>query len=685
MQKAVIIACRHWKGLLALNIFVLLASITAIAITPRNWTATAQLILPTGNSGNLDVNLGTIGSFNNTDPSFSTQLNPLKLQQSILNSDALLAKVWAADPEKNQPSKPQNYGKLFTVTPLEQTNVLSISVDGSSPKVAWQRANVLLNAYQQRLNELRQSNNTTREAFSKKQLEQAEQKLTDAQIRLTNYKASTGLLNVEEQTKGFIETLGILSRSEADADAQSQASRKQAQTLSSYLNLTPAEAIQSLGLDQNEDYKFLRSKLTQIDAKIAESRSVYTDRAPDLQQLINEREELLSRLEQFVAQAAGNIKFDPTTTSGAEGRATLIQQLILSESSADGQQLQADELRSRMEELDTSLKTLPRAQAMLIKLQRQVDLTEGVYKALSAQAQQSNIDAFNAYPSVQVLDPPAVGSKPSSPKNSVIVLNALLASLLGSLALVLLLENRNPLLSAKDLQSLKFSFITRVPHLKHIDGTMGLLTGTEIESATEIEFQRLASAVSLQPLTDRRLLITSAMSNEGKTTITLQLAKALTDLGFRVLMVDGDFQRAGLSDRLKTALNFSTDSKVVQVQQNLDFIPAVPRQGKIADSVTRGRFEQYLASAQSKNDYDYILIDTAPIGSTSETALMATAVPNTLFIVRLGVSNRNAVNASLAQLAQHNSQIIGLLINSAEAQFNSRPDYSKELVGNKKA
>lgn len=463
MKNAALIASRHWKGLLALNIFIFLASITAIARTPKVWTATAQLVLPTGNSGNLDVNLGTIGSFNNADPSFSSQLNPLKLQQSILSSEALLAKVWAADPENDQSGKPQSYGNFFTIAPLEQTNVLSVFVNGSSPEVAKRRANILLNAYQQQLNELRQSNNKAREAFSKKQLEQAEQKLTDVQARLTNFKASTGLLNVDEQTKTFIETIGIFSRSEADADAQAQASRKQAETLSSYLNLTPDEAIQSLGLDQNEDYKFLRSKLTEVNAKLAESRSIYTDQAPDVQQLVNERQELLSQLEYFVSQAAGSIKIDTTTTSGAEGRATLIEQLILSESNADGQQLQAEQLRNRIEELDTSLKNLPRNQATLMELQRQVDLAEGVYKALSAQAQQSNIDAFNAYPSVQVLDPPAVNSKPSSPKNSVIFINALLASLLGSLALVLFLENRNPLLSPKDLQALKFSSITRVP------------------------------------------------------------------------------------------------------------------------------------------------------------------------------------------------------------------------------
>ena len=59
---------------------------------------------------------------------------------------------------------------------------------------------------------------------------------------------------------------------------------------------------------------------------------------------------------------------------------------------------------------------MPAHQARLVELQRQSDIAEAEYKGLVAQAKQSSIDAFNAYPNIQVLDSPTVDLKPSSPK-----------------------------------------------------------------------------------------------------------------------------------------------------------------------------------------------------------------------------------------------------------------------------
>ncbi|MEP0917150.1 AAA family ATPase [Leptolyngbya sp. DQ-M1] len=670
MKKVVSIASRHWKALLGLNALVAAAAIAAITTTPKSWTATAQLILPLTNGGNLDANLGTLGSYRESDPSFSSQINPLKIQQAVLSSDALLEKAWKADPERTGSDKPRHYGQYFSVTTLDQTSIMELAVTGSSPEVAKQRTIAILNAYKQRLGELRQANSTARDATTQRQLEQARQRLLKAQTELARFKQATGLVNDEEQTKGLVTAINTLETEQAQAEAEARANRYRANTLAARLNLSSAAAVQALGLDQNEDYKQIRSKLTEVETTLGRLRATFTDRTPQVQRALAERNSLRSQLQQYVGQAAGRINANTNFTTGAEGRAELIQQLVLSESDANGQQQRAEQLRRQIAQRRRSLSALPANQAKLAALQRQADATEGLYKGLVAQVQQSNLDAFNAYPNIQELNAPVVDPKPTSPKRSVMLINAILASIIGSIALLLLLEARNPLLSPKDLQSMKFALVARIPMFKRLSIDPNL--GTE----SEIEFQRLASAVSLQSLRSPRLLITSGMADEGKTTITLQLAYALTDLGFRVLLVDGDFRKAELSHQLgypHNALgNFQNDralsGHVVSLQPNLDFVPTMPHQGKIVDLVTRGRFERYLAAAEAQNDYDYVLVDSAPVSSTSETALMAAIVPYVLFVVRPGFSARNAVNDSLEQLTQHQARLLGLVLNGVEAQ-----------------
>lgn len=665
MNKVVAITTRHWKSLLGLNLLVFVATVGTFAISQRVWTATARLILP-DTSSHLDANLGTLGSLKNGDPVFSsTQVNPLNVQASIMTSDALLERVWASDPEKSQFPRLLSYGRLFKVTPQEQSSIISLAASGSSPELARQRTSSLIEAYQQRLNELRQANSAARDQFNQKELERAQQRLSQAQMALARFKQSTGLVNSEAQTQGIVTTINALTTAQAQAVAQAQASGNRVRVLSTRLSLTPDKAIRSLGLGENQDYQFVRRRLAELEATLVQTRSTYMDKHPKLQVLLSQRDELQRQLQQYIAQAAGNKEVDATVASGTEGRATLIQQLILAESEASAQQRQAEQLQSQVEKLNTALKALPTNQARLLELQRQSDVADGVYKGLIAQDKQANIDAFSAYPNVQVLDPSRVDLKPSSPKLSLAVINGLLASILGSIALVLLLERRHPLLSPKDLQAIKFPIVVRIPRLRL--SNMGL----KLASETEVEFQQLASAISLQSLKDGRLLVTSAIMGEGKTTVTLGLATALADLGFRVLVVDGDFRQAELSRRLGHTQELIAADQPVRILPSLDLVPTLPNQGKIVDLVTRGRFEKGLAAAQSAADYDYVLVDSAPVSLTSETALMAAVIPNVLFVVRPGTSDRNSVNNSMEQLAHHNAQIVGLVVNGVETK--SRP------------
>jgi len=660
MRKVAAIITRHWKWLLGLNLFVLGATAAVVATSPRVWTANTKLILPNATS-HIDANLGTLGSFKNGDTDFSsTQVNPLKVQASILTSDALLERVRTADPEKDKFPRLVSYAQLFNVSPQEQSTIVSLAVNGSSQELARSRALALIQAYQQRLNELRQANSAAREQYSQKELEQTKQRLDAAQMALAQFQKSSGLVNSEEQTKAIVSTLATLTGAQAQVQAQALSSQSRVAALSERLKLSPDKAIRSLGLGENQDYQSVRSQIAELDAKLVKARETYTDEHPIVRDLLGQRQKLQGKLQQYIAQAAGKTGVDPTVVSGSEGRATLIQQLVLAESEAAAQQQQAAQLQIQTEKLRSTLIALPALQGRLQELQRQYNVAEGIYKGLIAQIKQSNIDAFDAYPNVQVLDAPTVDSKPSSPKNSLAALNALLASVVGSVALLLLLESRNPLLSPKDLQAIEFPIVVRIPTAKHFG--MGLQLAIE----TEVEFQQLASAISLQSFKDNRLLITSAITGEGKTTVTLGLAAALADLGFRVLVVDGDFRRGELSRRLGYNLSADSPGQPVRIQPSVDLLPTAPKQGKIAELVRRGRFEQSLAAAQSSSDYDYVLVDTAPVSMTSETALMAGVIPSVLFVVRPGISKRNSVNDSLDQLAQHNAQLVALAINGME-------------------
>lgn len=660
MNRFFSITVRHWKPLLSLNA-VLLAVATYFALsTPKVWTAQAELILPNTTS-QLNADLGPLGQISGGDGVvFSQQLNPLKILSEIITSNDALQMVWENDPEKELYPRLSTYKSLFKVSPQAESTIISLSVDGSSPELARTRAVILIDAFQRRLNELRQDDASRRSQFMEKDLEQARQNLRLAQTSLAQFKTASNLVSSENQTQKLVESINTLSNAKVEALAQAQANAARVEVLATRLDLTPGQAIRSLSLGENKDYQFVRQELSQVEANLVETRGRFTDEHPQVQDLLFQREELRGQLEQYIAQASANTSGVNTTIG--DNSAVLIQQLILAESDAQALQQQAAQLQNQTNYLGAVLKSLPAQQDRLLELQRQYDTANGVYNGLVAKVQETKLSAFSAYPSVQALNQPSVDSKPSGPNRKPIAVGTILGCAFGSVALALFLENRNPLLSPRDLQAGELPVLVSIPRFKRPT----VAVHPQFEAA--IEFQRLASAVSLMQLENQRLMISSSTFGEGKTTVTLGLATALVTLGFRVLMVDGDFRKAELSRRLGYAQQAGLDLKVIPVRPGLDLLPTLPRKDQVIEFVARGGFEQCLSVAQAAVDYDYVLVDSAPVSLTSEAALMATVVPNVLLVVWLGVSDRNPFNYTLEQFTRHNAKIGGLVANGVETQ-----------------
>ena len=121
------------------------------------------------------------------------------------------------------------------------------------------------------------------------------------------------------------------------------------------------------------------------------------------------------------------------------------------------------------------------------------------------------------------------------------------------------------------------------------------------------------------------VVITSCNENEGKTTITLQLAKSLAELNKRVLVIDADMRKSVMAGRNTTAENPAGLSEVLtgltsvkeclyQTQyDNLSIMFAGKYPPNPVELLSGQYFEELLKAA--KESYDYVLIDVPPLGS----------------------------------------------------------------------
>jgi uncharacterized protein involved in exopolysaccharide biosynthesis/Mrp family chromosome partitioning ATPase len=661
MNRIAKIVIHHWKLLLAWNVLVLGVTAINIAITPRVWNSQAQLILPNITSDS-DADLGKLGSFRDGGVVFSQQINPLNILSSIAMSDDVVKEVWQNDPEKDEFSRLSNFKKLFEVSPEKESTVISVSAEGSSPELARQRATRLISAFRDRIQELRLDEAQQRSQFMQPEVKQAYEKLLKAQKALSEFKQKTNLVSSDEQTNEIISAINALKTEQAQAIAQAKAAEATVKTLSARVNMTPGAAVNSVRLKEYKEYQLVRDELSKVEVELVESLGKLTSNHPQVQNLQYQRAVLRNQLDRFIGGAN-----DPTAINKimGENSANLAEKLIVAESEAVGMLEKVQQLQPEIDKLSASLNSLPQIQGKLLELQRQYDIAEGVYNGVVAQAEQAKLGAFSAYPGTQVLAKPLLNTKPVGPKLRLMILGALLASGFGSAAIALSLENRNPLLSPKDIEQTNIPVLASIPYIRNIN------VKSEQKLGGEIEFQRLASAVSLMQLNSGRLMIASATTSEGKTTTSLGLANALLNLGFKVLLVDGDFRRSELSQSLGYQLQQTKlDSRFVHhnIRPNLDLLSVNIAEDKICEFVARGEFEQHLNFVQTNNNYDYVLVDSSPVTLTPEAALLAKVITKVLFVVRSTSSHRNYFCDSIEQLTRHKAEIVGLVVNGVETR-----------------
>jgi succinoglycan biosynthesis transport protein ExoP len=197
-------------------------------------------------------------------------------------------------------------------------------------------------------------------------------------------------------------------------------------------------------------------------------------------------------------------------------------------------------------------------------------------------------------------------------------------------------------------------------------------------------FRNLRSTLLFMPLDGQRpktLLITSAIPNEGKSTISCNLALVLAFAGMKTLLIDADLRRGaihsafglkrdpGLTDVLRHNVKWEDAVRTTGVE-NLHVLPRgrnVPQPSEYLLSRSTDVLIQELYS-----QYDYIIIDSSPILAADDTASLAPKIDATLFVVRLSFTSAKLTRKSLEILYNRQANIPGLILNQVDT---SSPEF----------
>ena len=188
----------------------------------------------------------------------------------------------------------------------------------------------------------------------------------------------------------------------------------------------------------------------------------------------------------------------------------------------------------------------------------------------------------------------------------------------------------------------------------------------EIQNAVKTMLSNIRFASVDNPM--QSIVLTSAVPNEGKTTTTIELAKAIASAGNSVLLVEADMRRRSAASVLGVHAAhgaYAVMSHALSLREavistgtpNFYFLDTEPNIPNPVDLLSSRAYAKLVDDAC--NAYDYVLFDTPPVGTFVDAAILSRLVDGVILIVKIGGAKRDEILTAYDQLQKAEANVIG--------------------------
>ncbi|WP_201353799.1 GumC family protein [Hydrogenimonas urashimensis] len=317
-------------------------------------------------------------------------------------------------------------------------------------------------------------------------------------------------------------------------------------------------------------------------------------------------------------------------------------------------------------ENEQKLKQLPEQERQLARLTRSFMVNEKIYSYLLQKRAETAIAASSTLPRARVVDEPYVPKKPFKPIVQLIVLIGGILGFMLSMAIALIRYRMDDTIkSSKELE--KLTHLPLYGAIPFLSGRKNLSTFHEALRVVRTNLEFLQNTGKSKLVT-----ITSTIPKEGKTTISTELAKIIAKSGKRVIIVDLDMRQSKVhkmfnlpnKEGLSTLLaGKNTLKEVIQKtnEDNLYVITSGPKPPDPSELLMSDAFKKLIEKLLS--EYDYVLLDSPPIGLVTDAMIAMRMSDINLVVVRAEYSKREFVK-NINHFAKEHEIKVGIIINA---------------------
>lgn len=508
---------------------------------------------------------------------------------------------------------------LNAVVPNKQVSIINLAINELIPIKGEIILDALIRSYMQaNVNDKNKIADSTMR-FIDERLALVFKELSGIEKDIEGFKISNRLTDISEQSKLLLENRSEYSRLQTEQEVQ----------------LSVVNALEKFLLENAASNRIVPSSLVMQDPSFLAIVQKY-----------NETQLLRDRMLTSVTND------HPTILSLNEQLKNIRSELLSSIASVKrGIQVSINELSRRSTSFDSQIGKIPAKERIALDFARQQSIKQELYLFLLKKREETAISKSSTLANARVIDPAKADEAPFKPKRSFYLSIGLLIGLIIPFGISFGKDFFNTrIASIEDITN-----ATNVPILAEIGhNDSNSVLAVTLQARTLISEQLRALRTNMKFLltseNDKTILITSSMSGEGKSFLSVNICSALSLAGKKVVLLELDLRKPKITENLKLQKRGLTNYIVasdkdwkswIQKYDTFDVLSSGPLPPNPTELLMLPKMAELMS--ELKASYDYIIMDSAPIGLVTDAQILSAFADITLYVVRHGMTYKQQI------------------------------------------